>query len=68
MRESTRFRLRNKGVIKAAIKTVSLSKGSSGLVELLTGTVKCDGDVIEKFDHIFLYEILNKGVFCSRAD
>lgn len=36
------------GVIKAAIKIISLCKGFSGLIELLTGTVKCDGDVIDK--------------------
>lgn len=46
--KGTRFRLGtgcNQGSYK---KKKSLCKGFSGLTELLTGTVKCDGDVIDK--------------------
>lgn len=47
VRESTQLRLAN-GVIKAAIKIILLCKGFSGLFELVTGIVKCDGDVTDK--------------------
>lgn len=47
VRESAQLRLGN-GVIEAAIKIILLCKGFSGLIELVTGTVKCDGDVIDK--------------------